>query len=148
MTVGVWHDPWPAWRARSLRRYRSMVEFKANPRDEAYMRALFAERHPEALLRSPDEVGGATRVVLLYPDATGIGWSEVERRVRAAAGPGAEIVALNGRRREMPLDGRTRRALALRRLLEVGLVGEAAATLLFLAATPVLLAWDLLRGRR
>jgi hypothetical protein len=148
MTVGVLYDPWPARRGRWLRRYRTMVEFKANPRDEVYMRALFAERYPDGRVGGPDDVAGADRIVLLYPDAIGLGWGPVERRLIRQAAPGTEVRVLNGRRRDFVLDRRARRGLERRRLLETALVGEAAATVLFVLATPVLLAWDVLRGRR
>lgn len=148
MTLGVLHDPWPARRAKGPWRYRTMVEFKANPRDEAYLRKLFAERYPDGRIGAPDEATTADRVVLLYPDAIGIGWAGVERSVRSAAGPGTEVRVLNGRRRDFALDRAARRRLAVRRLLESALVGEAVVTLAFLALTPPLVAWDALRGRR
>lgn len=147
MTVGVVYDPWPARRGHRLRRYRTMVEFKANPRDAEYMRALFAQRYPEGTLAGADSVPTADRIVLLYPDAIGLGWRQVERAMRHGA-PGAELRALNGRRRDFVIDRRTRRQLAVRRLLETALVGEALATAVFVLLTPPLLAWDLLSGRR
>jgi hypothetical protein len=150
MTIGIPHDPWPARRGGTgvLRRYRTMVEFKANPRDEAYLRALFAERYPAGRLGTLDDVARAERVVLVYPDAIGVGWGPMERRVRERARQGTELRVLNGRRRDFALDGRTRRHLHLRRILETSLAGEALATVLFLLATGPLLAADLLRGRR
>jgi hypothetical protein len=148
MTLGILHDPWPGLRGRGPRRYRTMVEFKANPRDEPYLRALFAERYPGGRIGGLDEVAQAARVVLLYPDAIGIGWSGIERGVRRRARPGAELRVLNGRRRDFALDGAMRRRLAVRRAFESALLGETLFTALFLLATPPLLAWDLLRGRR
>lgn len=148
MTVGVWYDPWPARRGGRLRRYRTMVEFKANPRDEAYMRALFAERYPDGRLGGPEDVSEAGRVVLLYPDAIGLGWRPVERTLMRRVAPDAELRVLNGRRRDFVLDRRARARLELRRWLEAALVGEAVATAVFLLVAPALLAWDLLRGRR
>ena len=125
-----------------------MVEFKANPRDEAYLRALFAERYPDGRIGALSEAGNADVVVLLYPDAIGIGWSAVERDVRSRAGAGTELRALNGRRRDFALDRAMRRRLAVRRAFETALLGEALFTAVLLLATPPLLAWDLLRGRR
>jgi hypothetical protein len=148
MTLGILHDPWPALRGRGPRRYRTMVEFKANPRDEHYLRELFAERHPGGRIGGLDEVTQAEGVVLLYPDAIGIGWSSVEREVRRRMRPGAELRVLNGRRRDFALDRAMRRRLAVRRAFETAVLGEALFTALFLLATPPLLAWDLLRGRR
>jgi hypothetical protein len=148
MTIGVLHDPWRTRRGGLLRRYRAMVEYKANPRDEAYLRALFAERYPAGRIGHLADTAAAQRVVLLYPDAIGLGWSPVEREVRATAPPGTEIRVLNGRRRDFELDPRTRRQLAVRRVLEAGLVGEVIFSAAFLVATPILLAVDALRGRR
>ncbi|HET6865346.1 MAG TPA: hypothetical protein VFH80_05460 [Solirubrobacteraceae bacterium] len=148
MTVGVLYDPWPARREGRVRRYRTMVEFKANPRDEAYMRALFAERYADGRLGGPADVSGAEQIVLLYPDAIGVGWRPVERAVMRRAAPGAELRVLNGRRRDFVLDRRARFRLELRRLFETALIGEAAATVTFVLLTPVLLARDVLRGRR
>ena len=145
MTVGILHDPWPAWRARGPRRYRVMVEFKANPRDAAYMRALFAERYPEGTIGDAAAAAGAERVVLLYGDAIGLGWAPVERGLLRG---GAEVRVLNGRRRDFALDRATRLRLRLRRAAERSLAGEAVFTIAFVAATPFLLAFDLLRGRR
>jgi hypothetical protein len=131
-----------------LRRYRTMVEFKANPRDEAYMRALFAERYPAGRVGAPEDAPGAERIVLLYPDAIGLGWRPVERALIRCVAPGVELRVLNGRRRDFLLDRRARCRLELRRALETSLAGEAAATVTFVLLTPILLAWDVLRGRR
>jgi hypothetical protein len=125
-----------------------MVEFKANPRDESYMRELFAERYPDGRVGGPGDVAGADRIVLLYPDAIGLGWGQVERGVIRQAAPGTELRVLNGRRRDFVLGRGIRRRLRLRRMFETALVGEAAATVGFLVMTPPLLLWDSLRGRR
>ena len=148
MTLGILHDPWPQRRRRPPRRYRTMVEFKANPRDETYLRALFAERYPGGRIGGVQDAGDAELVVLLYPDAIGIGWSAVEREIRARARPGTALRVLNGRRRDFALDRRMRCRLALRRVLETAVVGEAVLAAVLLVSTPPLLAWDLLRGRR
>jgi hypothetical protein len=148
MTLGILHDPWRQRRHRRPRRYNTMVEFKANPRDEDYLRALFAERYPGGRIGGVDDIGSAAVVVLLYPDAIGIGWSAVEREVRARAPAGTELRVLNGRRRDFALDTRMRRALAVRRVLETALIGEAVLAAVLLVLTPALLGWDLLRGRR
>jgi len=144
MTIGILHDPWP--HRRGPRRYRTMVEFKANPRDEAYMRELFAERYPDGRTGAVGDVPGADRVVLLFPDAIGVGWRSIEQQVAGASG--VEVRVLNGRCRDFVLDAPTRRRLAARRILETLLVGEAVAAALFLLTTPFLLGWDLLRGHR
>jgi hypothetical protein len=131
------------------------VEFKANPRTEDYMLDLLRERRGSArLVRWEDDpdpaaaLSEADEVVLLYPDATGIGFRPIEARVRRLAGPQAKLTVINGRRREFPLDRRTRRGLLLRRAAERSMVGELCASLVIIALTPVLLAIDYARGRR
>jgi len=160
--VGVFHNPWRADYdpRRSLAElYRRAVWLKANPRDEEYMRALFAERYPDGLFLSTaggDGAGGdwrrelaaADTVVLLYPDAVGINFSGVEREVERRRKTWATVRVLNGRRRDFVLSGAARRELRRRRLIERGMLGEAVAVVLFAAATPFFVASDLLRGRR
>ena len=157
-TVGVFHNPWRSDYdpRRSLAElYRRAVWLKANPRDEAYMRALFAERYPAGVVVNAGEgddwrreVAAADTVVLLYPDSTGIGFAGLEREVARVSKTWATVRALNGRRRDFVLSRATRRELRRRRLIERAMLGEAAAILLFAAATPLLVASDLLRGRR
>ncbi len=133
-----------AARPRSLRRaYRKTLYLKANPRPADYMRRLFAERYPDGRLE-PAPPADAAQIVLLYPDAIGLGFGSIERRLPA----GVPVRVLNGRRRDFTLDRRTRRALALRRALERSMIVESAALALAVAATPILLAADLARGRR
>jgi hypothetical protein len=148
MTVGVLYDPWPAWRRGRVRRYWSMVEFKANPRSREYMTALFLERYPAGRIVMADEMIQGNRVVLLYPDAVGLGWTQIERRITVGLARETKIRVLNGRGRDFLLDHRTRRQLRLRRTVELGLVGEAVLTAAFVMLTPPLLAWDIVRGRR
>ena len=120
--------------------YRRALYNRANPRSRDYMERLLADRFPEAQLWGEDPPRGS-EVVLLYPDAIGLGHGHLERRL-----PSGTIV-LNGRRRELVLNGSTRRALRMRRALERSLVVEVAALIALVVATPFLLAYDLLRGR-
>jgi hypothetical protein len=156
--VGVLNYPWGEdygvgrlRRKRPRRLYRSMLVYRANPRDPAYMEALFGERFPAGeLVRGDDDwrarLAAANRIVLLYPDSIGLGFGRFERAVLAAAG-GRGVEVLNGRRRQFALDGATRRGLRLRRALERTFLLEAVGLTLLAAATPVLLAIDLVRGR-
>lgn len=148
MTVGVLHNPWVKRRGGPLRRYHTMLELKANPRDEHYLRELFAERYPDGRVGGSESISDADRVVLLYADAIGLGWGGVERSIRRRAPQGAELRVLNGRRRDFALDAGMRRGLQLRRIMERTLAGEAFFTLAFLALTPFLTATDRIRGRR
>jgi hypothetical protein len=132
-----------ALRRGSLRRaYRQTLLNKANPRSPLYMRDLFAERCPQGEI-ADNVPAAADEIVLLYPDAIGLGFGALERRLP----PGVPVRILNGRRREFALDPRTRRALRLRRALERTMLGETVALAAAAAVTPVLLLADLVRGR-
>jgi len=128
---------------RGLRRaYRRTLEWKANPRPPDYMRALFAERHPEGVVASAVPAD-AREIILLYPDAIGLGFRRLERSLPR----GVPVRVLNGRGREFVLDRRGRRALTLRRALERTLIVEGLALAALALATPPLLLFDLARGR-
>ena len=149
-----WEAPDASARGLSSRLARA-VWYKANPRDEAYMRRLFAERYPDGVFVCADReadwparlVEGAS-VVLLYPDAIGQGFGRIEAVVGARPGPARAPRVLNGRGRDFALDRATRRALALRRFLERTMLIELAFVPFFVVLTPLLLTVDGLRGRR
>lgn len=160
--AGIFSFPWPIDIATSptnrrnpLQLYRKALWYKANPRPEAYMNALFRSRWPDGIFINADRekdwverAAKADRIAVLYPDAIGQGFQKLETRALACAKHRNNVVALNGRRREFPLDGKTLRQLRIRRLIEKTFLGEAMITPLFLIATPVLFVIDLLRGRR
>ena len=147
--VGVLHYPWGedyGYRAlpgkRPRRIYRRTLWWKSNPRDRDYMRELFAERYPDAELHEGSDPPAAETTVLLYPDAIGLGFTPLERKLS-----GRDVRVLNGRRREFALDAPTRRSLRARRLIERTMLVEAIALPLFvLLALPMWL-FDALRGR-
>jgi hypothetical protein len=157
--IGLFADPWPGLAdapisfRHPLLLWRKAIWFKANPRSAAYMRERLAERWPNAFFVDASasawaaSLTGADTIVLLYPDAIGIGFAGIERQVRVLA-PRARIEVLNGRRRSFALDGRTRFALALRRFLERSMLTEIFLGAALLLATPFLLAADFLAGRR
>lgn len=151
-TVGVLAAPLE--RYADAGRFRRAVAWKANPRSEGYMRARFAESIPDGRLvvwgepTAADAVRAAERVVLLYPDAIGLGWRPVERAVLGTVPRGATVEVLNGRRRRFALDPPTLRALRLRRVLEATMLLEVAAAPVIVALAPVLWAIDAMRGRR
>lgn len=163
-TLGLYFDPWrkhertPPGRgllARLVAKYSRAVMFKANPRDAAYMRALFAERYADGRFVAVEDddgwrgqLAGAKTVVLLYGDAIGIGFGPLEAAVRPALAPGTGLRALNGRRRDFALTPSVLRGLRLRRVIERAMLGEWLAVAAFLIATPPLLIFDLARGRR
>jgi hypothetical protein len=155
--IGVFHNPWRSDydpRQSLAELYRRAVWLKANPRDEAYMRALFAERYPDGVFTTTGgdewrrELPSADTVVLLYPDANGINFSGVEGEVARAKKTWATVRVLNGRRRDFVLSRAARHSLRRRRFIERTMLGEALAVLVFTAATPFFVVSDLLRGRR
>lgn len=158
--VGIYKNPWgpnpPRPKVNKTLRefYRYAVWFKANPRGEDTLRALFDARFPGGRWVNADvdpaaarAALGEERLVLVYPDAIGQGLGDLERAAwRARRGrPPADV--LNGRGRLFPLTRGTRWALGVRRLLERTQILELAALGLFLLVTPVLWVWDAARGR-
>ena len=134
--------------------FRRAVWYKANPRDEGYMHTLFVEHYPGQTFINVDqnadwqgELRTADKIVLLYPDAIGIGFSRFERRVGKIKSAWAEVRVLNGRRRDFLLNASTLFAVRMRRLIERTMAGEFAFLALFVFVTPVLLIIDWLRGR-
>jgi hypothetical protein len=159
-TIALAYDPWSgledalASRRHPLLLWRKAMWFKANPRPPAYMRARLEEHWPEAKIvavaadaRWAETLSGAERVVLLYPDAIGIGFGAIERRLLAVVPRGA-VTVLNGRRRIFPLDRPSRRGLLLRRVLERSMLVECAAGAVILVLTPILFCVDFAAGRR
>ena len=159
-TVALAYDPWsaledvPARCHNPLFLWRRAMWFKANPRSAAYMRARLEEHWPEARLveaaadaQWADRLSDADRVVLLYPDAIGIGFGPIERRLLRLV-PRGTITVLNGRRRAFPLDPATHGLLLLRRCLERSMIVECVVGALILVLTPVLFLVDFAQGRR
>jgi hypothetical protein len=160
-TIGLFYTPWSAEtlerppRSRPLAQYRYAVWYKSNPRSADYMHSLLRERFPDAAVydvRKDKDWQTATaradRVVILFPDAIGLGFAPLEREVAAHWRTWATVEAMNGRRRHFRLNGATRLGLRLRRAIEWSMLGELLFLPVFVVATPVLLAIDALRGRR
>jgi hypothetical protein len=130
---------------------------RRNPRSADYMVKLISDRHVGAppSVMSVAEVGAteaariaeARQVVLLWRDGIGAGWSHVERFVFRHTSSGASVRVLSGRRREFELTPSVRRSFLVRRFLEKSLLPEIVLTVLFVAASPFLVCWDMLRGR-
>ena len=163
LTIGLFFSPWDpqlkspfSVRSRDpLTMYRRAVWFKANPRDEKYMKDLFTEHFREGVFinidRDPfwhNNLQEADMVVLLYPDAIGQGFYRLETKVQRRKKRCAAIRALNGRRREFLLNHATLYSLRVRRIMERWMLGEVAALIVFAFITPVLLVIDLWKGRR
>lgn len=130
--------------------------FKSNPRSSDYMRRLFAERFPEGEFIDTNEIGVAKlvkhivegdEIVFLYPDAIGLGFSDIEKQVSRACSPSVCVRVLNGRGREFIFNRNTKYNLHLRRFLEQTMLTEIIACLLITVCTPFLLLIDFLRGK-
>ena len=158
--LALYYSPWPADglkrppKSRPFAQYRYAVWYKANPRNPGYMRALQQDRLPAAewVEVSADDdwitrVSSADKIVLLYPDAIGLGFGAVERAVFKHKTASAAVEVLNGRRRHFRLNGATRAALRLRRALERSMVLEFLFVPIFIVGTPILWAIDAMRGR-
>jgi hypothetical protein len=159
-TVTLIYSPWPVEglkrppRSKPLAQYRYAVWYKANPRGAGYMRALQQERFPAAEWVEArgqgdwlDRVSQAETVVLLYPDAIGLGFGAIERSVLSYKAKSAAVEVLNGRRRQFGLTSATRWRLRLRRFLEWTMLPEMAFIPVFIVVTPVLWMIDAVRGR-
>lgn len=135
------HKPWfmpeRLWR---------VVCNRANPRPDLYMKDLFLEHFPDGIFSDdalPKNMQAEDRLVLLYPDAIGIGYSLLE--IRAFASHQLEV--LNGRRRHFRLTYGHWILLMSKRFLEVSFLPE-------LILMPVIVVYacfcsfiDTLRGR-
>jgi hypothetical protein len=134
-----------ALRRRTLRRgYRRALFAKANPRSPDYMRRLFARHYPDGRIESELPSGDIGTIVLLYPDANGLGFGRLERTLPR----NIPVRVLNGRRRDFVFDGRTRRALFVRRALERSMVVDVLGLSIAALVSPLLVLVDVARGRR
>jgi hypothetical protein len=162
-TLGVFHFPWEAIYVSKgdpgrtpLALYKKAVWYKANPRNEDYMRTLFAELYPEGVFLNIDHnyenwrqiVSEADRIVLIYPDATGLGFESVESEVELLRKSWTGVRVLNGRRRDFAWSISVRRGLRMRRLLERTMILEIITMFLMVLSTPFLVAIDLMKGRK
>lgn len=108
--------PW--WLPQKL---HNVVCIRANPRSKEYMINLLQEQFPEAELIDLRHPRSSGQVVLLYPDAIGLGWGKIEKRVRNQT---QELTVLNGRKRVFPLTVSVHRKLLLHRFLEITFLPE------------------------
>ncbi|MBN2010091.1 hypothetical protein JW960_12170 [candidate division KSB1 bacterium] len=136
-----WTQPW------SL--YKQVLWYKARPRREAYMQELFETYYPDGIFinidNEPDwqhHIVSASTIVLLYPDATGLGFMSVERTIWKQKRMWANIKVMNGRRRQFVINWSVYIQLLIRRILERTMLIELCATIPFVLITPILLLID------
>ena len=91
----------------------------------------------------PAAVNGAAHVTLLWPDGSGLGWSQIERQIARYRGSFDETWVLNGRQRHFRLSRSALLAFRMRRLLERSWIGEAACFFAVLVLGTALATWDL-----
>jgi hypothetical protein len=138
-----------------IAKYRRVIWYTASPRPEQYMRDLFAAFAPDGKFVHVEQdsrweaaAKATDTIVLLYPDAIGLGFSPLERRIRRIKKDYAAVKVLNGRRRHFLLTRSVVASLRMRRVISRLMFGEVLFTAFFVVATPFLLLDDLVRGRK
>jgi hypothetical protein len=131
---------------------------RRNPRQQDYMRQLAASRgagsddvwlevkDPQSIAQL--QIPPAERIVLLWRDGNGTGWRRLEQQVFAQKAARSRVYVLNGRRREFELTPELWRAYRRRRLVEKSMVAELGIAVFLIVASPFLIGWDLVTGRR
>jgi hypothetical protein len=154
--VGLYYDPLVKNSERKGVAGRLYMHYTAllAPRDESYMRHLFEQRYPDGSFLNAGVDGNwqtkirdAEKIVLLFPDAIGFGFSRLEHEVRRLKSAAAEVRFLNGRTRTLQISASVRSQLRLRRLLVRFLVFEMLAIVPFFFATLLFAGSDRVRGR-
>ncbi|MGN7614058.1 hypothetical protein ACQZV8_18465 [Magnetococcales bacterium HHB-1] len=161
-SLGLFH-PWPEpdfshetrLGARILRKIKYFFWYRANPRDRAYMEALFCDHFPQGEFVDVSQTPSWTQliqrtdhIVLLYPDAIGHPFSAIEKTIQKKKKPSTGVEILNGRKRLFLWNRSTRWALKWRRMLEYTPIFEIIALIIFIVITPFLWLWDRQRGHR
>lgn len=157
MTIAIYSCPMaetkPSSKRRVLRVLQKALDYKRNPRSFAYMSTLagnvghgnWSVIHDTSL--TDQQISEATQIVLLWPDANGLGWGKLTRRVYRAKRSGARVSVLNGRHRYFELNLPFRLRFALRRTIQRAWLGEMALMLAGVAVGLPLAIWDKLHGR-
>jgi hypothetical protein len=101
-------------------------------------------RHGLSLL---SHVSSFEQIVLLWPDANGMGWFDIERRVFNGRKPGSRVYVLNGRRRFFELPRKQWRLFRFKRFMEKTFLLEFVVLFLFLLTAPVMALWDSVSAR-
>ena len=159
-TIAVYLDAWSdsvsikPTNKNLLALYKFGVWYKSNPKSREYMLGMVKERYPNveilefpfcekdtALLREADEV------ILLYPDAIGLGFGAVEKFIVGIKKPETAIKVLNGRKRFFLFNLKIRRQLRRRRFLEWTMLPELIFMVFFVIFTPFMYLFDAMRKR-
>ncbi len=159
-TIVIYYEPWNRGNiiptnffSKIICRYLKAMHSKANPRNESYMRELALEHYHDAMFlnysieNNCSKLKSASKIVLLYPDATGIGFNKIEKEVFSIVNNSSKVCVLNGRRRKFKLGKKERYMLLVRRILEKTMFFEFVFIIVFLIVTPFFLIFDWIRGR-
>lgn len=133
------HKPW--WLPVKL---YNVVCQRSNPRTKEYMLDLLREKFPDAELISADNLHQTGTLVLLYPDAIGLGWGKLEKKCFKIF---KEVSVLNGRRRCFNLTYMGHNKLLLRRVLEATFLPELIIAPLLLIYGVILAIKDKIEGK-
>ncbi|WP_447983605.1 hypothetical protein [Nitrospira sp. Nam74] len=138
---------------RLLTKLGGYHQYRGNPRSLAYMNELIrcqmgtvdlVPRHDLSLL---SQVSTFEQIVLLWPDANGMGWFDIERRVFNGRKAGSRVYVLNGRRRFFELPRKQWRLFRFKRFMEKTFLLEFVVLFLFLLTAPVMALWDSVSAR-
>lgn len=125
-------------------------EYRGSLRPLSYMKELIHSRiekidssdMTEMSIISQVDVSKFKQIILLWPDANGMGWFNIERQAFKRKHSNTPIYVLNGRRRLFELSRRQWRVFRLKRFLEKTFLLEFGVLLLFLVTAPILALWD------
>lgn len=128
--------------------------YRRCPRDKNYMRDLFHKvfngdyQFSDADELKAELVRQAEEIVLLWPDGNGYGWFGTEYKVLRWKNRDCSVLVLNGRHRHFQFSPGLWLSYLSRRTLERFWIGEIVFSLIFVVVSPLIVVWDLVRGRR
>jgi hypothetical protein len=125
-------------------------EYRGSPRPLSYMKELMHSRigkinssdMTETSIVSQVDVSKFQQIILLWPDANGMGWFNIERQIFKRKQADAPVYVLNGRRRLFELPRKQWRSFRVKRFLEKTFLLEVGVLLLFIVTAPILALWD------
>ena len=123
-------------------------EYRGNPRSLEYMKGLVdhylgkTDLVPTYDLSMLSRIPTVDQIVLLWPDANGMGWFDIERRVFKLKRASSDVYVLNGRKRLFGLSKIQWRLIRFKRFLEKSFLLEMGVLLLFIITAPILALWD------
>ncbi len=144
------------WKNKNLNNiYHKGVHFKSNPRTFEYLTSKLKDKITNSdvviLTDMADlekiDFDAYEKIILLYPDSTGLGWYAIERIILKNVNEMKNIYIINGRGRKIVFNKLNLMSLRIKRCLERSLLGEIIFTVFFIVSTPFLLIKDLINGK-